>query len=115
MLIKAQKEITKISDDDALNNKNYIESLGFISNLYKFVNLLDSVVDSDVFFFPTFKGRYTCERMCPRDEECEMRYFKIKSAKFLEDKTIEKVLKVFKDVSEYVKFTDDILEVILKY
>ena len=37
MLIKAQKEITRISDNEEINAINYMDSLNYISNLYLFV------------------------------------------------------------------------------
>jgi len=98
MLIKTAKEITRISDDDKINNENYFESLSFVEELYLFLNKLKLVVPiSDVQFEPSFKGRFTCEKynLESTEEENSMRCFIISSMLFLEDTTREKLNNVF--------------------
>lgn len=115
MIIKAQKSMTKISDDATINQKNYMESLSYISNLYTFVSLLKPILkNAEVEFLPTFKGRYTCEQMYPEDAESEMRLFKIKSDKFLEDLVYEKVISTFNNISEFITKEGNVITIILK-
>ena len=56
MLIKACSVITRISDDAEVNAENYMEGIGFISNLYNFMNALKLAVPlKQVEFLPHLK------------------------------------------------------------
>ena len=91
MLIKASKEITDISNNQAINSSNYIESIKYINNLYSFVSMIKKyIATKDFTFMPTFRGALTCERFgLPSSEvENEMKRFVIRSELFLEDKCL---------------------------
>lgn len=107
MLIKAQKEITRISDDETINMQNYMESLNYISNLYMFINKLKSIVNPDeVEFLPTFYGKNTCMniRIDSADADSEMRLFKISSPLFLVDKTAKLVESKMSPICTEIEF-----------
>lgn len=117
MLIKAEKEITKISDNEEINSENYFESLSFIESLYLFINKLKLVVPlSDVHFEPTFKGRFTCEKYNIRstEKENDMKYFIIDSMLFLEDTTRDKFEEVFNAMYNGVEFDNTKVKITLK-
>lgn len=112
MLIKAQKDVTKISDNDVINNENYMESLNYISNLYTFINKLKTVVSTkDVKFLPSFFGRYTSEKLkiiVSDDKCCEMKIIKVESNLFFEDKIIKKINSAMKNICEEIQFDGNI-------
>jgi len=102
MLIKACNDITSICDDKEINTENFMDSLNYISNLYKFVDAIKETLTNNstkIKFLPSFKGVYVSQRLGipSTEEENQMRIFKIKSALFLEDKSIIEKLK--KDVN----------------
>jgi hypothetical protein len=112
MLIRACNNITKISEDPVINIENYMEGLGFISNLYNFLNYLKlSVPLKSVEFLPSFKGKYTVEKLgvSATDKENEMKVFKIQSSLFLEDKIQESIKDVMSSICEAILQEDDVL------
>lgn len=93
-LTDALKAVTKISDVDSENLQNYLRSVNYISNLYRFQNYLKDVVPIDkVEFLPTFKDVYIAEYLGieTMTEENELRLIKVKSDLFLVDETVENV------------------------
>lgn len=116
MLIKAQKDVTRISDNEKINNENYMESLNYIDNLYRFVNKLKVAVSTkNVSFLPTFKGKYTAEKLQINStcHENEMKIFKVKSDLFFEDKVVNKVKSAMKLICEEVILEENIMTFIL--
>ena len=117
MLIKAQKEITKISDNEKVNSQNYIDSLEYVSILYIFVNKIKNVVSTnDITFLPSFYGRNASE-MLHEDhygKESEMKYLRLSSPLFLVDKTAKKVKKTMESLCESIDQQGDVMEFILK-
>ena len=112
MLIKACNNITKISEDPAINAENYMEGIAFVSNLYDFLNALKLVVPiKNVEFLPSFKGKYIIEKLgvSATDKENEMKVFKVKSSLFLEDEIQEKIKEVMSGLCENVLLEDDVL------
>jgi hypothetical protein len=112
MLIKACNIITRISDNDEINNENYMEGISYISNLYNFMNALKLVIPlKQIEFLPSFKGKYTVEKLgvSATDKENEMKVFKVKSPLFLEDEIQEKIKEVMSNLCENVLLEDDIL------
>lgn len=116
MMIKAQKEITRISNDEEINLQNYLDSLNFITNLYKFINKMKTVISTnDIEFLPSFYGKNACEmlRMEVCDKESELKVFKVSSALFLVDKTSDKIKKVLEPICEEITQDDKIMTFIL--
>lgn len=112
MLIKACSVITRISDDAEVNAENYMEGIGFISSLYNFMNALKLAVPlKQVEFLPSFKGKYTVEKLgvSATDKENEMKVFKVKSSLFLEDEVQEKIKEIMSNLCENVLLEDDVL------
>lgn len=112
MLIKAQREITRISDDEDINTKNYMESLNYVSNLYLFINRLKSIIPVDeITFLPSFYGRLTCSNY---ERESEMKVLRLSSPLFLVDKTAKDIEKKMEIICEEIKIDGDIMTFILK-
>lgn len=112
MLIKAQKDITRISDDETTNMQNYMESLNYISNLYLFINKLKSVIPTDnINFLPSFYGKMTCSNY---EKESELKVLKLSSPLFLVDKTAKDIKKNMESICEKIEINDDIITFILK-
>jgi len=113
MLIKACNAITKISDNDEINAQNCLEAIDYISNLYNFINELDQVIPvNKVQFMPSFKGKYVVERLgiAADDKENQLKFFKIKSPLFLEDKGLLYDIKVkMSNTCEKIIVVDDIM------
>ena len=89
MLIKSAEQITHISEIQEINSQNYFELISMIDNLYNVINVLKSAIPiHDAVFYPTFKGKYTCEKynIPSSDKENELKVFMIKTSVFLEDK-----------------------------
>lgn len=118
MLIKATQEITKISDNKAVNSSNYMESLSFINNIYTFINTIKKCISiSDIQFAPSFKGEHTCEKfgIAASIEENEMRRFIIKSELLLEDKELRETVKQeMGKLCESIIFDSNTIEFILR-
>lgn len=118
MLIKASHDVTKISTVDSVNSSNYLESLGYINNLYTFINNIKRVVPiKSVVFVPTFKGIKTCEKFGIDSDEYsnEMRRFIIRSELFLEDKELSSQIRLeMGKICESIIFEKDIIEFILR-
>jgi hypothetical protein len=98
MLIKACNEITRISDtDEAANSENYIAALGYISNLYRFIDTIKDSVPSaaKVRFLPTFIDRYVGDKykIASTEEENEMRLFKMVSPMIGSDPSLASEIK----------------------
>ena len=94
MLSKITEQITHITNDDTINSENYMEAISYINNIYQFINKIKMIVPtSNIIFYPSFKGRFTCEKynLSASEKEQEMRYFVIQSSAFLEDKENKKV------------------------
>lgn len=113
-LVEAQNEITKISDNKEINERNYIESLPYISNLYLFLNAIKDTIykKENIVFLPTFKGKYIVEELgIPSiSEENEMRYFKLKSNLFLVDKEfVEKLRENTNSICSEIIAIDDMI------
>lgn len=116
MLIKAQKIITKISDNETINTQNYMESLSYISNLYIFLNNIKNVVSTkDITFLPSFKGKYTCEKygIISNEKENELKIIKVSSDAFLEDLTVNRVRSQMGDLCESINISKNIITFIL--
>jgi len=116
MLIKACANVTKISDDEVLNAQNYIEGIGYISNLYDFLNVLKTVVPvNKVSFLPSFKGKFIVEKLgiAANGKENEMKIFKVKSHLFLEDIIIENLKREMSKICQEIYQEEDILTFIL--
>jgi hypothetical protein len=117
MIIKAQKEITYISEDEKINSENSMDSLNYISNLYNFINIMKNIVSTkDIEFLPSFKGKYICEKLgiAATDKENEMKVFKVESKLFLVDKTKDKLNKTFLPLCESMTQDGDVITFILK-
>jgi hypothetical protein len=91
------KIITKISDNKQDNLENYLSSINYISNLYRFKSKLSTVLNKDFKFTwkPTFKDCYLSEKLGIETitEENELRLFSLESERFLVDKTIVEEIK----------------------
>lgn len=112
MLIEACNDVTKISENSDINGENYIESLTYISNLYNFLNTLKLIVSTkDIVFLPSFKGKYTVEKLgiSATEKENEMKVFKVKSSLFLEDKIQEDIKNIMRDTCEDIIVTNNVL------
>ena len=118
MLAKVIHEITQITEDSSINLENYMESIQFIDNAYRFINKIKLVTPvGNIHFEPSFKGRMTCEKfnLCANEEENEMRYFITKSTLFLEDKnTKEQIREILGPICESIEFDGEIIRFILK-
>lgn len=117
MLKKAIHSITKISDNDEINFNNYLDSLNYVSILYKFLNLLKlSVSDKSIVFLPSFKGKYIVEtlRMSSTSKENEMKVIKIKSDLFLVDETLKDIKERMDELCEDIVRIDDVIIFTLK-
>lgn len=113
MLIKAQSIITKISDDANINAQNYMESLDFITELYLFINKLKLVIPGkDIEFLPSFKGKYTCLKlgMVSTEKENQLKFIRVRSRLFLEDKYINKLVEHLGPDCEEIRVVDDVVE-----
>ena len=44
MLLKATKEITKISENENINLQNYLEATNYIDQIYKFINKFKLII-----------------------------------------------------------------------
>ena len=118
MLFDAANQITRISENDEINSKNYFEAIGFIDNLYTVLNKIKLVCPiKSVHFKPTFKGKYTCEQYSIQsdEKENEMKYFVVESALFLEDKIKERITELLTGISESIEYSNDSLTIILKW
>ena len=116
MLIKACANVTKISDDESINAQNYMEGIGYISNLYEFLNVLKTVVPTNkVSFLPSFKGKFIVEKLgiAANGKENEMKVFKVKSALFLDDIIIEKMKQEMSKICQEIYQEEDILTFIM--
>lgn len=117
MMIKAQNAITHISDNEKINAENYMESLDYISNLYKFINLIKGAVSlTTIIFLPSFKGKYIVEKLgIPSTaKENEMKVFKVCSRLFLEDNTRKKVTAALNEICESIVAVDETMIFTLK-
>lgn len=120
MLIKAQKAITQISNDEAVNMQNYMESLSYVSNLYTFIGRLKTAVDNidDVVFLPSFYGRMSCSGlfrdMSYCDKEAEMKVLKLSSPLFLVDKSAKDVMSKMMVICDDISLDQGIMTFILK-
>lgn len=116
MLIKAQKELTRISDDEKINNENYIESLCYIDNLYIFINKIKNILNTkDVIFLPSFKGKYTSLRnnLISNEKENEMKIINIKSQLFFEESIIKRLKIELGELCEKIIVANDTITFIL--
>lgn len=117
MLIKAMKEITRISDMEEINASNYMESLRFADELHNFLNKIKLVcTDKNMKIEPTFKGEQTCLNFAIPYTHADsvMHHFIIYSNSFLEDVDIrEKLNSIFKNC-ELIELNCNRLEIILK-
>lgn len=116
MLIKAQKEITKISENEDINSQNYLESLNYISNLYLFINKLKGIISTeDVKFLPSFYGMNTSLKMNLNlsGKETEMKILKLSSSLFLVDNTAKQIKKTFEKMCENIIQDGEIITFIL--
>lgn len=112
MLIKAWSSITEMFEDEDSNFENYMEAIGHISNLYKFLNTLKLVMPiKKAKFLPSFKGQYVAEKLgiASTSKESEMKYFKIQSPLFLEDETIKRIKLEMSDLCEEIVRQDDVI------
>ena len=117
MLIKAQKEITRISDDEELNTRNYMESLSYVSTLYVFINELKTAIEtSSIVFLPSFYGRNTSVGMNldHLDKESEMKVLKLSSPLFFVDTTAKKVMDKMAQYCEKITLENGVITFILK-
>lgn len=94
-LTEALKDVTTISaEDPSLNLKNYMRSLNYIDNLYRFMNTLKESINMDKCkFLPTFKDCYIAESLgiAALTEENELRLLKVKSPDFIEDELYQDI------------------------
>lgn len=112
MLIKAQKEITAISDDETVNMQNYMESLNYVSNLYLFINKIKSIIPMEsVKFLPSFYGKMTCSKY---DKESEMKVLRVTSPLFFVDKTAKDIMNKMESICENIELENDTITFILK-
>lgn len=121
MLIDAQKEITRVSENEMLNMQNYMESLSYVSNLYDFLNKLKSVLPdiSDIDFLPSFYGRLSCTELLRADspysdKEAELKVLRLSSPLFFVDNTAKDIMKKMKTLCEEIRIEDGIMTFILK-
>lgn len=116
MLIKAQKIITRISEDETINTQNYMESLSYISNMYIFLNNIKNVISTkDITFLPSFKGKYTCEKygIISDERENQLKIIKVSSNAFLEDEVVNRVRSQMSDLCESINISKNIITFIL--
>jgi len=117
MIIKAQNDLTTISDNKKINAENYMDSLNYVSNLYIFINKIKLGISlNKVQFLPSFKGRCVAEKLGIKStkDENEMRVFKVRSNLFLEEDIYKKVRENLADMCESIVRIDDIAIFTLK-
>jgi len=112
MLIKACNAITKISDEAEVNTENYMEGITYISSLYDFLNSLKLIIPlKKITFLPSFKGKYTVEKLgiAATEKENQMKVFKVESSLFLEDKVIQDIIRNMAGICQDITQQNDIL------
>jgi len=118
MIKKALREITVISDDENDNIENYLDALNYLDNLYKLVTVLQKYVSiNDIYFLPSFKGKYIVERLGipSTDEENNLKYFRIQSSLFNSDiNTVSKIKTDCTRLCDNITQDNDIITFILK-
>ena len=111
MLIKAVQQITHISDNPDINSQNYLESMRYINNLYTFVSKFKLVVDNmdSVEFIPSFKGKYTSEKLNIQttERESELKYIVLKSELFLGDNFKNMVKEIMDSICNNIEFENE--------
>lgn len=92
-MIEALKEVCRISEDDEINQQNWMDSIQYSDNIYDVEKLLSEYVpQKSITFLPTFKGIHVVEKlgMLSTADENEMRVFMVKSPSFESDQTAVK-------------------------
>ncbi len=66
-------KITRISDNEIINDENYMEALFYSDNLEKIIMILDDarIFDKTCELLPSFKGKKTCEKYNIESNEFE--------------------------------------------
>lgn len=116
-LTEALQCTTKISDRDDLNLKNYLRSINFISNLYRFHYLLKEAISlDDIEYLPSFKDCYISEELGLETitEENELRLIKIRSPLFLVDKNFDKIATMLDPICTMIIPEKDVITFFLK-
>lgn len=118
MIRRALKDISKISNDDAINTENYLDAINYIDNLYHVIAILKRHISvKQITFLPSFKGKYLCEKLGlpSTPEENDMRLLKVASDIFLVDKDItDKIIADMEQMCEKITLIDKIIIFILK-
>lgn len=113
ILIKACKDISKITDNEELNSQNFLEATDYITNLNTFLKELMGVVPVNrIKFLPSFKGKYIVQKLgiLATDKENEMKVFRVKSTLFLEDEQLLREIKQqMIDICEDIIVTEDVM------
>lgn len=110
MLIKAHKDVVNITTDSQMNLDNYMESLKYMSNLYLFINKLNSVINvDDVSFKPSFIGEMTSQKLniLTTEKEMHMKVFKVVSKLFSEDNVVKNVVEALTPLCEHIEICDE--------
>jgi hypothetical protein len=85
---EALKEVCRISEDEAINEQNWMDSIQYSDNIYDVDKLLTEYIpQKSITFLPSFKGIHVVEQLgiLSTDEENEMRVFLVKSPAFEND------------------------------
>lgn len=116
-LTEALKAVTKISPDEDQNLQNYLKSVNFISNLYRFHYMLKDCIPVDqVEYLPTFKDCYLSEELGLETvtEENELRLIEIKSPLLLVDENVERITAKFDNICNNIIHENDTMTFYLK-
>lgn len=116
-LVDSLKCITKISDSHEQNLQNYLRSINYISNLYKFqLCMTELLPETEYEYLPSFKDIYISEELglTTITEENELRLIIIKSSQFLVDGTVKQITAHMKFLCNKIESEKDIMTFYLK-
>lgn len=116
-MIKQFNAMIRVSEDNNIIQKNFLEALDYVSNLNDFLNNFSNIgiADKDIVYLPSFYGKYVSEEIGRASvaEENVMGVFILKSKLFLEDDLVQKIFAVMSN-KYIVKREEDIFTFILK-
>ena len=117
-IFDALKIVTKISENKDENLENYLRSMNYVSNLYKFHFILKDIVNLDeIQYLPSFKDCYLSEKLgiATITEENELRLISIQSPLFLVDRElIDRITAKMDNMCNNISHEADILTFYLK-
>ncbi len=116
-MIRQFNSMIRVSEDDNIIQKNFLEALDYVSNLNDFLINFSriGITDKDITYLPSFYGKYVSEEIGRASiaEENVMGVFILKSELFLEEDLIQKIFELMSD--EYtIKREEDTFTFILK-